>query len=89
MVKMDLTTKQVAEKLSVKQVTVRAWCDKGFFANARKESSPRGDYWVIPETDLKNFKPPIRGRKESANPSKATLAKRAQRMREKADRSGE
>lgn len=83
---MDLTTKQVAEKLNVKQVTVRAWCDKGFFKNARKESSPRGDYWLIPETDIENFEKPIRGRKQSANPSKATLAKRTQREREKAER---
>jgi uncharacterized protein YjcR len=76
---MDLTTKQVAEKLNVKQVTVRAWCDKGLFANARKETSPRGDYWVIPEADLKNFELPSRGRKQSASPSKAALAKRRQR----------
>lgn len=80
---MDLTTKQVAERLKVKQVTVRAWCDKGFFKNARKESSPRGDFWLIPETDLNNFELPPRGRKKSQNPSKAAIAKRAQREREK------
>jgi len=80
---MDLTTKEAAEKLGVKQVTVRAWCDKGLFKYARKESSPRGDYWVIPEKDIKNFVPPEKGRKKSDNPSKAALAKRAQREREK------
>lgn len=80
---MDLTTKEVAEKLKVKQVTVRAWCDKGLFKSARKETSPRGDYWLIPEAELKGFQKPARGRKEAANPSKVALAKRAQRERER------
>ena len=79
-----MTTKQVAEKYGVKQITVRVWCEKGVFKNARKESSPRGDYWLIPESDLENFTPQgRRGRPFSKNPSNATLAKREQRERVK------
>jgi predicted site-specific integrase-resolvase len=79
---MDLTTKQVAERIGVKQVTVRSWCEKGLFKNARKENSPRGEYWMIPETDLENFELPPKGRKPSKNQSKAALAKRRQREQE-------
>ena len=79
-----LTTKQVAEKYGVKQITVRVWCEKGTFKNAYKETSPRGDYWLIPESDLEGFEPQLRrGRPISENPSKATLAKRRQREQKK------
>jgi hypothetical protein len=79
-----LTTKQVAEKYGVKQITVRVWCEKGVFKNAYKETSPRGDFWQIPETDLEAFEPQLRrGRPASATPSKATLAKRQQREQKK------
>ena len=75
-----LTTKEVAEKVGVKQITVRVWCEKGIFKNAFKEESPRGPYWVIPEEDLKNFTPQLRrGRPTDINPSKAAIAKRRQR----------
>ena len=80
---MNLTTKQAAEKIGVKQVTVRSWCEKGLFKNARKENSPRGEYWIIPEADLEGFEPPPKGRKLSKNPSKTALAKRRQREQEK------
>ncbi len=76
----QLTTREVAEKYGVKQITVRVWCEKGVFKNAYKETSPRGDFWQIPESDLKGFEPQKRrGRPTSENPSKAALAKRAQR----------
>lgn len=80
----QLTTKQVAEKYGVKQITVRVWCEKGVFKNAYKGTSPRGDFWLIPESDLEGFQPQLRrGRPASSNPSKAALAKRAQRELEK------
>ena len=78
-----LTTKEASELLSVKQVTVRSWCDKGLLRTARKENSPRGDYWIISERELKNFEPPMKGRKPLDNPSKTALAKRRQRRQEK------
>lgn len=81
----ELTTKELAEKFKVAERVARRWCENGRFPNARKEQTPRGDYWLIPEIDTKNFVLPNRGRKQSANPSKATLAKRAQREREKTD----
>lgn len=81
----ELTAKEVAEKFGVKPITVRVWCEKGKFPNARKKESQFGvKYWAIPESDLNNFKPQLRlGRPTSDNPSKATLAKRAQRERDK------
>lgn len=86
----QLTTKEVAEKYGVKQITVRVWCEKDVFKNAYKETSPRGDFWQIPELDLEGFKPQLRrGRPASNNPSKAALAKRAQREREKSPKSKE
>lgn len=79
----QLTTKQVAERFGVKQITVRVWCEKGIFKNAFKGTSPRGDFWLIPESDLENFQPQRRpGRPTSKNPSKATISKRMQRERE-------
>jgi hypothetical protein len=79
-----LTTKQVAERYGVKQITVRVWCEKGVFKNAYKDTSPRGEYWLIPESDLEGFEPQLRrGRPNSTNPSKAALAKRQQRNHEK------
>jgi len=81
----ELTAREVAEKLGVKPITVRVWCDKGKFPNAHKIKSGFGvEYWVIPESDLEGFQPQLRrGRPSAENPSRATLAKRAQREREK------
>ena len=58
----ELTTKQVAERLGVAQLTVRVWCAAGRFNGARLAESPRGDYWVIPESALVNFQLPTIGR---------------------------
>ena len=79
----ELTTKQIAEEYKVAERAVRRWCENGKFPNARKEQTPRGDYWLVPDTDLKGFTAPESGRPKSDNPSKAALAKRAQREREK------
>lgn len=66
-----LTTAQAAQVLranglSVGNSTVRLWATQGYFRNAVKYESPSGGFWMIPETDLKDFQPPERGR-----PSKA------------------
>ncbi len=57
-----MTTAQVAERFGVAQVTVNVWCLQGKFPNATREETLRGPVWVIPESDLKEFKPPKAGR---------------------------
>ena len=56
--------KQIAARLDrpVAARTVRLWCKDGRFPNARLVDHPLGDYWVIPETDVKAFVPPEMGR---------------------------
>jgi hypothetical protein len=39
------------------------------FPGARKESSPIGDYWLIPESDVKDYKNPGKGRPRKAEPN--------------------
>jgi hypothetical protein len=73
----ELTTTDVAERLGRPERTVRLWCKQGLFLGARSVSTPRGDYWVIPESALKDFKEPKMGRRpsktadEGNGPSKA------------------
>jgi excisionase family DNA binding protein len=57
-----LTTSQAAERLGVGKSTVNLWCRQGKFPNAESADTPRGPVWLIPESDLKNFKPPQMGR---------------------------
>lgn len=58
----DLTTSAVADRLDVAQPTVKLWCRQGRFPNAYLEDTPRGSVWRIPESDLKGFQKPERGR---------------------------
>ena len=57
-----LTTAQVAERLDVSQPTVKLWCRQGKFPRAEIEQTARGPVWQIPESDLKGFEMPKRGR---------------------------
>jgi hypothetical protein len=62
-----LTTAQAArilraEGIDVGDSTVRLWATQGYFPNAIKHDSPSGGFWMIPETDLKGFEKPQRGR---------------------------
>ncbi len=57
-----LTTAQVADRLGVSQQTVKLWCRQDKFPNAELELTARGPIWQIPESDLKDFTPPKRGR---------------------------
>jgi len=61
-----LKASEVATKLGVKHVTVRAWLSKNLFPNAKLEETILGKVWLIPESDLKSFELPKMGR-----PSKA------------------
>ncbi len=63
----ELSTGQVAERLGVIADTVRKWCRRGLFPNAREMDTPRGAVWMIPAGDLKGFEPP----KKTGRPPKA------------------
>ena len=47
-----LTVKEVSAKTGIGVSTVSLYCRQEKFPNAVKEVTPRGDYWLIPETDL-------------------------------------
>jgi len=57
-----LKASEVAKKLGVKHVTVRAWLSKKLFLNAKLEETILGKVWLIPESDLENFQSPKIGR---------------------------
>jgi hypothetical protein len=57
-----LTVKEAAAQIGAAQISVRIWAKEGRFRGARKESTPFGDFWVIPETALEGFVNPGRGR---------------------------
>ncbi len=67
-----LTTREAAARLDESERLVRLWCQQGRFPHARRVEHPRGDYWVIPESDLVNFEKPKMGR-----PSTKKAAKKA------------
>jgi hypothetical protein len=50
-----LNVREVAEKLGVEVSSVRVWVWKGRFPGARKETTPLGEYWLIPESALDGF----------------------------------
>jgi hypothetical protein len=58
----ELTTTQVADRLETPERTVRLWCKQGRFTGARNVDTPRGNYWLIPESSLKSFEKPQAGR---------------------------
>lgn len=62
----ELTTTQAAAHLGESDRLVRLWCQQGRFPNARRVEHPRGDYWVIPTGDLKDFIKPKPGPKPKA-----------------------
>ena len=57
-----LTVHEVAERLGAGVGSVRVWVWKGRFPGARKESTPLGDYWLIPESALESFELGTAGR---------------------------
>jgi hypothetical protein len=67
-----LTTKQVAERIGVKYTTVMLWLREKKLAGAVKESSPRGDYWLIPETSIAGIQKRGQGRPRKEGAKKST-----------------
>lgn len=61
-----LKASEIATRFNVKHVTVRAWCNKGLFPNAKLEETVAGKIWQIPESDLEGFVPPQMGRPKNS-----------------------
>jgi predicted site-specific integrase-resolvase len=57
-----LKASEVAKRYEVSSVSVRSWIKQGLLPNARFEQTIAGSVWLIPESDLKNFQKPERGR---------------------------
>jgi hypothetical protein len=62
-----LTIREVAEKTGASVHSIRVWLGNEEqrlkrFPNARKESSPIGEFWVIPESDIRGYQNQGRGR---------------------------
>jgi hypothetical protein len=79
-----LSVKETAEKLGASESSVRVWVWRGRFAGARKESTPLGDYWLIPESALVNFemgrpgpKPKTKSNGDPIKTSKKASSKKA------------
>lgn len=63
----ELTIAAIAEEKGKSPSTVLRWIQKGLFPNAEMKKTPLGDYWVVPQSDLKNFELPTRGPKKKKN----------------------
>jgi excisionase family DNA binding protein len=61
-----MTVKEAAALLGAGESSVRMWCVEGKFPHAEYVQSPRGAYWMIPESDLDGFKKRDRGRPPKA-----------------------
>jgi hypothetical protein len=57
-----LTVKEVAQRISAGESSVRLWASQDKFKGARLEETPMGSYWLIPESALIGFENPGRGR---------------------------
>jgi hypothetical protein len=68
-----LTTKKALEMLKARGVevsypTIALWVREGKFEGARREETPRGPVWLIPEESVVNFQPPTMGRPPKSKP---------------------
>ncbi len=61
-----LSVKEVVEKTGIPLSTVSLYCRNKKFPNAKKEHTPFGDFWTIPETDLELIAKRGRGRPKSS-----------------------
>ncbi|HKQ06818.1 MAG TPA: helix-turn-helix domain-containing protein [Blastocatellia bacterium] len=66
---------EVAGRLGTTVSTVRVWLSRGRFPGARKEQSPAGEYWMIPESALDGFEMRKPGPKPGAKKPTAKKAK--------------
>lgn len=70
-----LTTREVAERIGVKYPTVMLWIKKERLPGAVKENSPRGAYWLIPESALVGIVKRKQGRPRKAKDATVTESK--------------
>jgi hypothetical protein len=59
-----LKKSEIAAKFNRSLVAVQFWIEQGLFPNAKLNKSGLVPYWEVPESDLKDFKPPERGRRK-------------------------
>ena len=67
-----LMVSEVAARLGQSERNIRNWAKRGVFPGAVLQVSPRGPYWLIPESDLKSFSKPVRGRPGKPKAVRAT-----------------
>jgi hypothetical protein len=57
-----MTARQFAAETGAAYTTVMLWLKRGLVPGAERKEDPRGPYWEIPSSALKNFKKPKIGR---------------------------
>ena len=57
-----LTVREAAARIGASESSIRVWAWRGKFPGARKESTPMGEYWLIPEKDVEAFEMGAPGR---------------------------
>jgi hypothetical protein len=70
-----LTVRQVAERTGAAIPTVNLWCRSRRLEGAYQETSPYGDYWLIPEESIKGIVVRGRGRPPKPKANGAAPAK--------------
>jgi hypothetical protein len=50
-----LTVKEAAARIGASSISVRIWAAAGRLPGAKKESSPIGEYWMIPLSAVDSF----------------------------------
>lgn len=58
---------ELAKRFDVNSYTVKGWIRNGLLPNAKLEETVAGSVWLIPESDLKDFKKPEMGRPKKEN----------------------
>lgn len=74
-----LTVREVAERTGAAIPTVNLWCRSGRLEGAYQESSPYGDYWLIPEESIKGVVVRGRGRPPKPKANGSATRKRAKK----------
>ena len=59
-----MTVAQIAKKYKRDRSTVLRWIERGLFPNAEMKTSAPISYWVVPASDLKDFREPKPGPKK-------------------------
>jgi excisionase family DNA binding protein len=71
-----LTVRQAAERLGVRESSIRIWAAQGRFEGAKHEETPMGSYWLIPEAQVDGFEKRGRGRPPKSQAEKSQGKKR-------------